>query len=159
MKNLLWIVVLATFSACSSTRPIILQETDLSKIKSMADQKNIEFVVQRMNPAKGMPQNITTFYHLKTSNDSLYVQLPYAGQAYISPVNPGVSPYDFISTLFDFQVSSEKADRLTIIIKPKDKTSVQQFTLEIFDNGNATLSVNASDREGISYNGFISQNR
>ncbi len=157
MKYLFLAALLPLFAACSSTKNITTQENDFSKIKSMVAEKNIEFVVQRMNPAKGLPQNITSFYHLKTSNDSLYVQLPYIGQAYIAPVNPGQSPYDFISTSFDFQVTAEKADRLNITIKPRDKQNVQQFSLVIYDNGNASLSVNSSDRQGISYDGYIAQ--
>ena len=149
---------MATFTACSSMKQTTrTQVTDFTEIKKMVNDKNFLFVAERMIPAKGMPSNITDFYDLSVSNDSLYVQLPYRGQAYLAPIDPSKSPLDFTSTSFEYTVT-EGTDKLNVIIKPKDKTNVQQFILEIFNNGSATLSVNSSDRQGISYNGYIAAN-
>ncbi len=158
MKYLLIIATLATFTACSSMKHITrTQVTDFTEIKKMVNEKNFDFVAERMIPAKGMPSTITDFYNLKVSNDSLYVQLPYRGQAYLTPIDPSQSPLDFTSTSFDYTFTESK-DRMNVTIKPKDKQNVQQFMLEIFSNGSATLNINSSDRQGISYNGYIAAN-
>ncbi len=158
MKYLIIIAALSTFTACSTMKHSTkTQVTDFTEIKKMVNEKNFDFVAERMIPAKGMPSNITDFYNLKVSNDSLYVQLPYRGQAYLPPIDPSQSPLDFTSTSFDYTFT-ESADKMNVTIKPKDKQNVQQFMLEIFSNGSATLSINSSDRQGISYNGYIVAN-
>ncbi len=158
MKYLIIIAALSTFTACSTMKHSTkTQVTDFTEIKKMVNEKNFDFVAERMIPAKGMPSNITDFYNLKVSNDSLYVQLPYRGQAYLPPIDPSQSPLDFTSTSFDYTFT-ESTDKMNVTIKPKDKQNVQQFMLEIFSNGSATLNINSSDRQGISYNGYIAAN-
>ncbi len=158
MKYLIIIAALLTLTACSTMKHSTkTQVTDFTAIKKMVNDKNFDFVAERMIPAKGMPSTITDFYNLKVSNDSLYVQLPYRGQAYLPPIDPSQSPLDFTSTSFDYTFT-ESADKMNVTIKPKDKQNVQQFMLEIFSNGSATPSINSSDRQGISYNGYIAAN-
>lgn len=145
-------------SACNSMKQSTkTQVNDFTVLKKMVNEKNFDFVAERMNPAQGMPRNLTSFYDLKVSNDSLNVQLPYIGQSSFPPIDPSQSPMNFISTTFEYSFT-ESNNKLNVTIKPKDNSKVQQFLFEIFSNGNATLSVNSSDKQSISYQGYIAAN-
>lgn len=158
MKYLLIITAFTSLTACNSMKQSTkTQVNDFTVLKKMVNEKNFDFVAERMNPAKGLPRNLTGFYDLKVSDDSLNVQLPYIGQSSFPPIDPSQSPMNFINTSFEYSFT-ESNDKLNVIIKPTGNTKVQQFLFEIFSNGNATLSVNSSDKQSISYQGYIAAN-
>ena len=51
--------------------------------------------------------------------------------------------------------SQKKKNRWEIVIKPKDVSDVRELYLTIFNNGRASLGVNSSNRESISFNGIV----
>ncbi|MBS1730683.1 MAG: DUF4251 domain-containing protein [Bacteroidetes bacterium] len=159
MKYFLTCSLFFLLTACSSTRQATKKQvTDFTELKKMVNEKNFDFVAERLLPATGIPSYITGFYDVRVNQDSLLVHLPYKGQAYMPPVDPSQSPLNFQSTSFDYSFT-ESNDKLNISIKPKDKQNVLQLLFVIFNNGSATLNINSSDRQSISFTGYISSSQ
>ncbi|MBB2151107.1 DUF4251 domain-containing protein [Pedobacter gandavensis] len=94
-------------------------------------------------------------YQLIINKDSVEAFLPYYGKAYTTMGNDdGIK---FKSKNFDYNASPNKKGRWVIDIKPKDAKDVRSMTLRISPDGYATLHVNNTNRQSISYNGVISE--
>ena len=77
-------------------------------IEKKIANKNFVFVAEWASPMSGNRHQVTGYYTLKIKNDSLNVDLPYFGQAYIAPVDPANISMTFISTNFDYTVTNRK---------------------------------------------------
>ena len=134
------------------------QKKNPEDIKRIVESRNYIFKAQRANPLGGsMSRDLSSsYYDLTVGRDTVISFLPYFGRAYSAPVNPSEGGIKFTSTKFDYQ-QSNNGKRWTITIKPKDASDVQQLYLDIFDNGFATLQVISTNRQSISFNGYVEE--
>lgn len=95
-------------------------------------------------------------YQLEVSKDSVEAYLPYYGRAYTASMNPDDSGIKFKSKDFKYKADKKKKGWM-ITIQPKDTKDVQSLTLNVSENGYATLNVNSNNRQPISFNGTISE--
>jgi hypothetical protein len=73
----------------------------------------------------------------------------------MTPVDPSNVVFDFTSTNFEYTKIAKKKGSWDVLIKPKDNTSARQLMFRIFDNGSASLNITSSDRDAITYQGYI----
>lgn len=59
-----------------------------NSVQASLDAKNFVFVAQTMSPLRGGLRQLTSYYDLRVSNDSVISNLPYFGRAYVAPMNP-----------------------------------------------------------------------
>lgn len=128
-------------------------------IKNMVDSQHFVFEAQSVTPLRGNFRNLTSSYDVSVTKDTLRSYLPYFGRAYNPPIGQTQSPLDFTSTSFTYSVSPYKKNGWKILIKPSDKTGVQQYLFTVFDNGNASLQVISTSRDAISFNGYLGQKK
>ncbi len=126
-----------------------------TSIKNMLDSQHFVFEAQSVSPFRGRFRNLTSLFDVTIKKDSMESYLPYFGRAYVAPINPSKSDLDFTSTNFSYSVTPHKKSGWDVIIKPKDKTDIQQFIFTIYDNGTANLNVISTSRDPISFNGDI----
>lgn len=96
-------------------------------------------------------------YQLIINKDSVEAFLPYYGRAYTATMGNDDAGIKFKSKKFDYKTTPKKKGGWVIDIKPKDTKDVRSMTLSISPSGYATLSVNSTNRQSISYNGVISE--
>lgn len=96
-------------------------------------------------------------YDLTIKKDSITAYLPYYGRAYTASMNPDDSGTKFKSKKFNYTSVKKKRGGWTITIEPKDVKDSQKLTLDVSENGYATLFVNNVNRQPISYYGYISE--
>lgn len=131
------------------------QEKNPAKVKALVESKNFVFVADYVNPQSMRSRSLTTSdYDLTIKPGEVISYLPYFGRAYSAPIN-GEGGIKFTSKDFDYKLVKVKAHSWDISIKPKDANDVQQLYLTVFDNGTASLSVNSTNRQTISYRGYI----
>ena len=70
-------------------------------------------------------------------------------------MNPSDAGIKFTSSDFTYTVKDRKKNGWDVTIKAKDGTRSHQIFLTISSNGSASARVLSSDRESISYNGYI----
>jgi hypothetical protein len=150
-------LAIITFFQCSTAQKNTENKNDSKKMsfKNLVDSQHFVFVAQSVTPLRGSFHNLTSLYDVSITKDTLVSYLPYFGRAYTAPLNPSESGLNFTSTNFLYSATPHKKSGWDVIIKPKDKTDVQQFLFTIYDNGSANLNVISTSRDPISFNGYI----
>jgi hypothetical protein len=124
-------------------------------IKSLVDAQNYVFVAQSALPMSGRTRQLTSDYDLKVTKTSVTSYLPYFGRAYQAPIDPTQGGIQFTSKDFDYTATPGKKGGWNIQIKPKDNKDVQQMNLSISASGYGSLQVLSTNRQPISFNGYI----
>jgi hypothetical protein len=130
-----------------------------SDIKALVDNKNFVFAAQSASPMRGRTVHLSPGYTLEVSADTVVSNLPYYGRSYSAPMNPSDAGIKFSSSDFTYTVKERKKNGWDVSIKAKDGTKNHQIYLTISSNGSASARVVSSDRESISYNGYIQKSK
>ncbi len=172
MKNLLKIIIfgvfMAVFTACSSQSTVAN-----ANITKLLKENEFTFMAQRANPASAdvvnvltsMPNSTSTQvlnldhgYSLKITKNEIIAVLPYFGRMFSSSYDNTNNSYRFTSKDFNISQSSGKKGSIIYLINVKDQQNVRKMILEVFPNGKAYLSIDSTDRQPISYDGYIEEN-
>ena len=105
----------------------------------------------------GLIQLAGSRYQLVVEKDSLSAYLPYFGRAYTPTMNTNDSGIKFNSNDFTYETKRKKRGNWLITIKPKNEVDAQVMTLNISENGFASLNVNSNNKQAISFSGYISE--
>lgn len=124
-------------------------------IEEQINNKHFTFVAKWASPMTGQVRQLTDYYDFEITNDSVITYLPYFGRSYIAPADPSNVSLNLSLPIDSYTATERKKGGWNIVIKPKDQTDVQSFSLIIFDNGSASLNVTSSNRDPISYNGTL----
>lgn len=130
---------------------------DSTSVKDAVQSQNFVFVAQWVNPMRGRLRQLTSYYDMYVSKDSLTSELPYFGRAFTAPINPSEAGIEFTTTKFSYDISNRKKGGWRITIKPGG-VDVNQMILTVFSDGKATLQVLSNSRDAISFNGYIKAN-
>lgn len=127
-------------------------------MKAMVEAQQYVFHAQNTNPMQGRNIQLTSGYAVKVGKDTVVSDLPYFGRAYTAPMDPTKGGIQFTSTKFEYELKEIKKG-WQVQLKPKDASGVQQFYLSIFDNGTASLQVTSTNRQPISFTGYVSEKK
>jgi hypothetical protein len=129
---------------------------DAQSIKTLVDSQNYVFETQIAQPLRGPVRHLTTDnYTVRITRDKIVSDLPYFGRAYVAPIDPDKSALRFTLNTFDYKVTPGKKEGWTVLIKPKDKTDIQEIQFNISSAGYTSLQVISSNRDAISFDGII----
>lgn len=128
-------------------------------ITKIVTEQNYKFTAQSVTPMGGRYRQLTTDYNVKVSKDTVTSDLPYFGRSYSADIGSTEGGIHFTATDFEYQVTERKKGGWDIIIKPKDVKDVQQLSLTVFDSGSASLQVTSTNRQPISFNGYVSERK
>jgi hypothetical protein len=134
------------------------QNSSKTKAQEIADLVNSQkymFVAQFVSPMSGSTRILTSDYDLTVTKENIIAYLPYFGRAYTAPIGNSDVGIKFTSEKFDYKITPGKKGRKIVDIVTKDAGSSNRLSLTIFSNGNATLDVITSNKQPISYSGYI----
>ena len=155
MKNIKIIKAIFLFFAVLFTGITVnAQKSNPEEVQRIVDSKKYIFKAQTAYPLTGQSRQLTSDYDLTITPNSVTSYLPYFGEASIAPIDPTDGGLKFTSTNFEYKTTKSNKG-WEISIRPKDTRDVQDFSLTIFDNGNASLTVNNARRQSITYSGYI----
>lgn len=126
-----------------------------STILHAISQQRFTFSPQQMLPMSGRMRQVTPDFFVKVTADTLVSYLPYFGRAYTVSPDASRGPLDFTLTKFSYDRQVRKKGGWVITIKPTESRDVQQYVFTVFDNGTASLQVSSTNRQPISYNGYV----
>lgn len=158
MKNTKAFLSLFTVIILAASSIVKAQDKKPDEMKRIIESQNYIFKAQMVNPLGGGSRQLTPEYDLSITKDTIISYLPYFGRAYTAPIDPTEGGIKFTSTHFEYK-SPKDGKGWEITIKPNDVRNVQELYLTIFDNGNATLQVTSTDRQSISFNGYVIEGR
>jgi len=127
----------------------------IAQVKNLVDSQNYVFVAQSASPMSGRLRQLTPDYDLKVSKSSIVSYLPYFGRAYTAPLDPTQGGIQFTTKDFEYTATPRNKGGWDVLIKPKGYRDVQQMSLTISSTGYATLQVTSTNRQPISFNGYI----
>lgn len=131
------------------------QDNKTDNIKAMVTAKSYIFHVKSVTPMKGAARQQTPGYTITVLPDTVKADLPYFGRLYQAAINPSDGGIKFVSADFTYKEKPRKKGGWDVEISPKDSRTVQQVYLTISPDGYTTVNINCSDRQPISYYGFI----
>lgn len=149
------LIPLILLGCSSSKKPQKLHPEDVG---NMINARAFTFIAERVNPMRGTSRNLTSVYDVKINKDTVDCYLPYFGRAYQAPIDPSKGGIMFQSLNFSYNVTLKNKDEWEIYIDPKDNSQVQQLIFHVFGNANATLNVQSTHRDPISFYGHIGKN-
>jgi len=140
------------------------QAAKAEEIKKMVESVSYVFKANFVTPQRGGGHQLTSDYDLTVSKDTINAFLPYFGRAYTAPTDPTEGGIKFKTSNFEYKAKSNKHGGWDIIIRPKDRninsmTDVQTMRLTIGSGGYASLNITSSNRDPISFDGYIEARR
>jgi hypothetical protein len=154
MKNV-WLIIIAFLCLPGISRAQQHKKDKKAEIKAIVEAQNYVFKAQTALPTAGSTRQLTSDYDLRVSKDTIISDLPYFGRAFTAPLNPSEGPLQFTTTRFQYMVSANKKGGWNVTITPKDLTDPREIIMTIFDNGSASMVVNSTNRQPISFNGYV----
>lgn len=137
--------------------PVRAQSDKEAATKKLVESQRYVFIPQSAMPLTGHVRQLTPDYSLVITKDTLDSYLPYFGRAYSAPINTTDGGIQFVSTSFEYTATPRKKSGWDISIKPKDAGDVQQMQLSVSETGYASLQVISTNRQAISFNGYITE--
>lgn len=172
MKNLIKITLAIFFSialnSCSSQNNISSEKVNMllktSEFTFMAERANpisndvINVLNAFPNSSSSQILNLDYGYTLEIKRSEIKVDLPYFGRMYTPSFDNEKNSYHFTSKDFTIAEQNGKKGSSVYTINLKDQQNVKNIMLEVYKNGKAYLSIQANDRQSISYDGYIMAN-
>jgi hypothetical protein len=126
------------------------------ELGNLLESRNYTFVALSIMPMAGGGTHQLTAgdYSLVVTKGPIISQLPYFGTGYSAPADPTKAGIQFTSTDFDYTTTARKKG-WEVLIKLKDNKDIQRLSLDIADNGYATLHVVSTEKQPVSYYGAI----
>jgi hypothetical protein len=136
------------------------QAANAQAVKNMVNNMNFVFQASYANPQRGGARSLDYGYDLVVSKDTIAAYLPYFGRAYVAPADPTEGGIKFKTTNFDCKSKTNKKGGWEILIIPKERNTtdmrdVQSLRLSITSTGYASLYVTSTNRDAISFDGYI----
>lgn len=133
------------------------QDTAKASLEKKLNAKDFIFVAQSISPLRGGMRQLTSYYDVKITRDTLVSNLPYFGRAYSAPLNPSDNGLSFTSVSFNYMLKARKKGGWEIAVKTKDLSDNQSLSFTVFDNKSASLQVTGNNRDPISFNGYLKE--
>jgi len=128
-----------------------------AKVKEMVETKHFVFRPQSATASNGATQQLSYGHSFTVSPDEVISDLPYFGRAYSAPINPTEGGIRFTSTEFDYSIKNRKKGGWDITLVPKDVSHAPKVYFSVASNRNTSLRVISTNREPISFTGFIEE--
>lgn len=127
-----------------------------NSVDSLISAKEFTFIARSASPVGWSTFQLTSEYDLKISGDSVFVYLPFYGRAYQVDYMSTEGGIKFDGLYEEFQ-QSRKKKQYEIKFNAHTESDVYRFHLSVSPSGYASLSVISTNRQSISYNGFLDQ--
>lgn len=126
-----------------------------TKVQTLIESGDFEIQVNRAVPSGGQSKELTSPYEIEVENGNASSYLPYFGVAYSAPIGEdgGIKFEDL--PMIDYKVKKDKKDKYVVTYKVNDGRNSYNFRIEVFDNGNSTISVTPSTKRAITFYGNL----
>lgn len=164
------VLLSAMLSSCSSTSGVTSGLSN-AEVSQLVESEDFKFVATRAYPLDQTVINVLNHltprgqafrlldlsqgYGFTMDHNKMDMDIPYFGTRYRADMNPDSNSFKFKSSEVTVTKKIDKKS-VTFELKPTDQQNINAMYLQVFPNGRAFLSINANDRQPISYDGYIS---
>lgn len=133
-----------------------VEQANIAKIKN----QNFTFYPNTVEPEFGITHMINSAAFLQVNKNNLTAQLPFLGSFYLDPQVLDLSPLEFISSNYTYQVSQANGTQYHVRITPIDMVSIMREGLVLnlylnIETGDGTLTVKTFNTDEVSYYGYF----
>ena len=125
-----------------------------AKVEKALSAKHYLINVERMYPLSGATKHLSYGYTIEVRNDSLISYLPYYGRAFNVPYGGGKA-LNFSEPIGSYQEQEKSNGQRHIEIGVRNDEDTYLYFIDVFDNGSTSISVQAREREPISFSGMM----
>ena len=125
-----------------------------AKVDSLIQSRNYKLIAQSAQPMGWQQIQLTSLYDLKVKGDSVEVNLPYYGRAYMvdyASMDGGIK----MDTVIENYKQKERKGNTEISFNSSTKSDHYQFKLTITPSGYITILVNSNNRQAINFSGVL----
>ena len=156
MKRLicLSLLLLAAFG-CAVLKPSPEEEAAAKqRLEQCLNEQKFRIEIDYMMPRRSSGRSVTGTYSLSVDGSDIRSNLPYFGVAYSIPYGGG-KVLTFEDKIDRYSDSGWRKGRRIISLLTDNEEDVIVYTITIFEDGTADISVHPRNREDISYRGKI----
>jgi len=158
MKNVRFIFVL--FSLLSFLVSVAQSKKEkkamqAEAIKTAVDARHFIFQAQIASPTGSASKQLSIGYYFTVLSDSIISNLPYLGRTYQAAMGAEDAGMKFTSLKFKYTVKDRKKGGWDIKVQTEDVKGSPQIFLTISSSGTTSLRISSTDRQSISYNGYV----
>ncbi|MDT0677012.1 DUF4251 domain-containing protein [Autumnicola musiva] len=144
--------ILCLFSACGGSKRAALS----GEYRELVNSRKFEIENDWAVPLRGSMINlIGNPNSIRFKGDSVDVFLPYFGVRHSGGGYGDAGGIEFKGSPRNVSIEESNKDGLQLKFEGNDGNENLQFIVNIFSNGNTTISVNSSQRDAIRYRGNI----
>ncbi len=118
------------------------------------DARTFKVGVDYMIPRRGKSRALTSPYSVEVRGDSICSCLPYVGRGFNVPYGGGQG-LNFSAAISQYEDEEGKKGRRLITIKVRSDEDSYTYRLTVYPDGQASLNVQPTERESISYRGEL----
>lgn len=130
------------------------KEQKAKEVKELLESGSFRIDVNRALPMSGSAVNLTSPYSLELRGDSIISHLPYFGRAYSVPYGGGDGLH-FSEPFTDKEIEFDHKGTADIKIEVRTDEDQYTYNIKVFDNGSASMMVQPTNRQSISFQGEL----
>ena len=157
-KIILSTVVSVVLAGCTVSQQTVQQKAEqqiqtAQQVSELLQSRRYAVDIKYMYPQRGMMKALDYGYGVRISGDSIYSYLPYFGVARGYVPYGGGTGLHFKTVFSDYSVRKSKKYLTQVVVVVSNEEDRYRYTMDIYDNGNVQLSVQADRRDFISFSG------
>ena len=153
--TLLTVLAVTLLTGCAALRQAPEEKAaEKLRLEQSLDARKYQIDIDYMIPLRGPGKSVTGSYSLSIDESVIESNLPYFGVAYNIPYGGGKA-LSFKGSIGEYRDSGWAKDRRTIIVSTDNGEDTLTFTITVFDDGTADISVRSRNREDIGFRGKI----
>lgn len=153
LKNIPIILFVMAFCGCATVEEKAARAAEqAAKVNKALKERKYKIDVERMYSMRGGSKTLSYGYSVEVRNDSLISYLPYFGRAYSVPYGGGKG-LTFSERIGSYQEYQKGNGLRHIEIGLRNDEDTYLYTIEVYENGSSSISVQSRQHENISYSG------
>jgi len=124
------------------------------QVQTAIADRHFTIGVRSAYPRRGGMINVGNDFSLEVRGDSVFSYLPFFGRAYYVPLGGGKGLH-FDAKIIDFIEKRAKKDMTRVVFITNSGEDTYRYTLDIYDNGQATIDVLPQERDRIHFDGEL----
>lgn len=148
----------ALLAGCATKAERAAQQAEQVRLVATAlQQRRYSIDIQQMTPRRGGLRPVSYGFSLAVKGDTLVSYLPYFGRVYSVPYAGSGKGLNFTGRIREYTDEQPKPGVRRVRLKVANEEDAYLFAINVYDSGQATIDLQARERESVSYSGEVRQ--
>ena len=154
--SIIGIMALLMIVGCATQQERAEQRAQMRQVVNQAVSSRLLHIdIRSMNTLRYGSKMVTPDFFLELRGDTLRSYLPYLGQVHQSPiVSPSIG-LNFEEPILKYSENHPKSSKTQLMVDVKTREDIYHYLIDVYDTGEAHISVRSLYRDPISYDGTI----